>query len=47
MNQELKISIDSLQILQYLGIDKQKFQTQDVKLPLHTTPMNAQPLQKQ
>lgn len=47
MNQELKISIDILQILPYLGIDKQKFQTQDVIFPLHTTPMNAQPLQKQ
>lgn len=47
MKQEFKISVDIQEILTYLGIDIQKFQTQDNMSSFSSTPKNAQPLQKQ
>ncbi|MDR6878628.1 hypothetical protein J2X61_000369 [Bacillus sp. 3255] len=47
MKQESKISVDIEEILAHLGIDIQKFQTQDHSGSTPSTPKNAQPLQKQ
>lgn len=47
MKQEFKISVDIQEILSHLGIDIQKFQTQDDTCSSQSTPKNAQPLQKQ
>jgi hypothetical protein len=46
MSHEDKIAVDIYRILEQLGIDKQKIQTQNITHSSQTTPMNAQPLQK-